>query len=160
MDRQTNTETDRHIKRQTDVRLVQFRCRRVLVWRPSSYHDGTPRATEPSASSPPPPTRSSEPVSLHPQFTFYSVWQMNISNCYHYKTTNVHYYNYASHDQAVDRLTGSKFVPGDLDLWPWHSNSFERGTKHVFHVNLEQICSAVAKIFHTQTKKQNSHKQH
>ena len=27
------------------------------------------------------------------------------------------------------------FVHGDLDLWPWPSNSSERGTKHVFHVN-------------------------
>ena len=26
------------------------------------------------------------------------------------------------------------FVPGDLGLCPWHSNSSERGTKHVFHV--------------------------
>jgi len=23
------------------------------------------------------------------------------------------------------------FVPGDLDLWPWPSNSSERGTKHL-----------------------------
>jgi len=43
------------------------------------------------------------------------------------------------------------FVPGDLDLWP--SNSSERGTKHVFHVNLAPICSVVLEIFHTQTKK-------
>jgi len=42
----------------------------------------------------------------------------------------------------------SFFVPGDLDLWP--SNSSERGTKHVFGVNLAQICSAVPKTFHTQ----------
>jgi len=31
-----------------------------------------------------------------------------------------------------------RFVPGDFDLWPWHSNSSERGTKHVFPVNLVQ----------------------
>ena len=42
------------------------------------------------------------------------------------------------------------FFPGDLDLWP--SNSSERGTKHVFRVNLVQIRSAVPDIFHTQTK--------
>jgi len=48
-------------------------------------------------------------------------------------------------------------LPGDLDLWPWHSNSSERATKHVFLVNLAQIRSAVPEIFHTQTKK--SHRQ-
>jgi len=45
------------------------------------------------------------------------------------------------------------FVHGDLDLWPWESNSSERGTKHVLPVNLAQICSVVPEIFHTQTKK-------
>ena len=35
-------------------------------------------------------------------------------------------------------------------LWP--SNSSERGTKHIFHVNLAQIRSAVPEIFLTQTK--------
>jgi len=45
------------------------------------------------------------------------------------------------------------FVCGDLDLWPWHSNSSKQGTKHVFPVNLAQIRSAVPEIFHTQTKK-------
>jgi len=34
------------------------------------------------------------------------------------------------------------------DPWPWPSNSSERGTEHVFRVNLVQIRSAV----HTQTK--------
>ena len=29
-----------------------------------------------------------------------------------------------------------------FDLWPWHSNSSERRTKHVFRVNLAQIRSA------------------
>jgi len=39
-------------------------------------------------------------------------------------------------------------VPGDLylSLWPWHSNSSERTTKHVFHVNLAQIRSVVPAI--------------
>ena len=53
---------------------------------------------------------------------------------------------------------GRKFVAGDLDIWPWHSNSSERGTKHVFHANLAQIHSAVPEIFHTQTNKQTSQK--
>jgi len=46
-------------------------------------------------------------------------------------------------------------VPDDLDIWPWPSNSPERGTKHVhvYRVNLAQICTAVPEIFHTQTKK-------
>ena len=44
------------------------------------------------------------------------------------------------------------FVPGDLDLWPWPSNSSERGTKHVFRVNLVQIHSAVPETFYTQTR--------
>jgi len=35
------------------------------------------------------------------------------------------------------------FVHGNLDLWPWPSNSSEQRTKHVFHGNLVQICSAV-----------------
>ena len=45
------------------------------------------------------------------------------------------------------------FVPGHLDLWPWHSNLSEQGTKHVFGVNLAQIHSAVPKIFDLRTKK-------
>jgi len=38
----------------------------------------------------------------------------------------------------------------DLDLQTF----YERGTKHVFRVNLAQIRSAVSETFHTQTKKQ------
>jgi len=44
-------------------------------------------------------------------------------------------------------------------LWwrgPWHSNSSERGTKHVFPVNLTQIHSTIPEIFHSQTKKHSS----
>jgi len=40
-----------------------------------------------------------------------------------------------------------------FDRWPWHSNSSERGTKHVFRVHLAQIRSAVPGIFHPQSKK-------
>ena len=36
--------------------------------------------------------------------------------------------------------------------WPWPSNSSQRGTTHVFLVNLVQIRSAVPEVFHTQTK--------
>jgi len=50
------------------------------------------------------------------------------------------------------------FVPGDLTLWPWHSNSSKRGTKHVFLVNLGQIHSAVPETFECRTnKKTKSH---
>ena len=46
------------------------------------------------------------------------------------------------------------FVPGDLDLWPWHSNLSEWGTKHVFPVNLAQV----VKWLHSMCKqKQRSH---
>jgi len=38
----------------------------------------------------------------------------------------------------------------DLDL---QTRPSDRGTKHVFRVNLAQIRSAVPEIFHTQTKK-------
>jgi len=65
--------------------------------------------------------------------------------------------------QEDERANNAVFVPGDLDLWPWHSDSSERETKHVFPVNLAQIRSAVPKIYHTQTKsysqRQNSQKQ-
>jgi len=44
--------------------------------------------------------------------------------------------------------------------WPWHSNSSERGTKHVFSVNLEQIRSAVPEIFDSQTNKDKMKKNH
>jgi len=53
----------------------------------------------------------------------------------------------------------SFFVSGDLDLWPWHSNSSERGSKHVFQVNLAQIRLAVPEIFHSYTNKEKSHRQ-
>jgi len=58
------------------------------------------------------------------------------------------------HCQWRCRSSFPSFIPGDLDLWPWHSNSSERGAKHVFYVNLAQIRSAVPETFHTkQTKK-------
>jgi len=55
--------------------------------------------------------------------------------------------------QATERTEKCHFGRGDLYLRPWDSNSSERGTKHVFSVNLAQIRSAVTTIFHTQTKK-------
>jgi len=60
--------------------------------------------------------------------------------------------------QAAERAEKCRFCswwPWTLtfDLWHWHSNSTERGTKHVFPVNLAQIRSAVPKIFHIKTKK-------
>jgi len=60
------------------------------------------------------------------------------------------------HSIAAGGVMGVKrafFVPGDLDLWPWHSNSSVRETKHVFHANLAQIRSVVPEIFEAQTKK-------
>ena len=45
-----------------------------------------------------------------------------------------------------------------FDLWPWNSNLSERGTKHVFPVNLAQIRSAVPDILDSQTKKTNKQK--
>ena len=38
------------------------------------------------------------------------------------------------------------FIPGVLDLWFWPSNSSERGTKDVLHVNLSEISSAIPEI--------------
>jgi len=55
---------------------------------------------------------------------------------------------------GVMRVHSAFFVPGDLDRWPWHSNSSERGTKHVFPLNLVQIRLAVPEIFDSQTKKE------
>jgi len=52
-----------------------------------------------------------------------------------------------------DRVHSALFVPGDLDLWQWHSNSSKRGIKHIFLVNFALICSAVLDIFDSQTKK-------
>jgi len=62
-------------------------------------------------------------------------------------------WRYLQHVRYNAFSMGRNFVPGDLYLWPWHSNSSERGTKHVFHVNLMQIRSAVSDIFHTQRNK-------
>jgi len=42
-----------------------------------------------------------------------------------------------------------------FDLWHWHSISTERGTKHVFPVNLAQIRSAVPDIFDSETNKKH-----
>jgi len=58
--------------------------------------------------------------------------------------------------QAAVRSKKCRFlslVTLTFDLWPWHSSLSERGTKHVFRVNLAHIRSAVPEIFHTQTKK-------
>jgi len=52
----------------------------------------------------------------------------------------------------VSAALSAFFVPGDLDLWPWHSNSSKQETKHVLSVNLAQMCSAVPEIFDAQTK--------
>ena len=54
---------------------------------------------------------------------------------------------------------GRKFVPGDLSLWPWHSNSCEWRTNHILHVNLVQILSAVPKTFHAQKSHRQRQKQ-
>jgi len=59
------------------------------------------------------------------------------------------------HTQVAERAEKCPFCPS----WPWPWNSSERGTKHVFRVNLAQIRSAVPKIFHTQTKKSQHQKQ-
>jgi len=48
--------------------------------------------------------------------------------------------------------------PLTFDLWPWHSNSSERGIKHVFAVNLAQIRPAVPDIFEWQPKNTDSAK--
>jgi len=56
--------------------------------------------------------------------------------------------------QAAEKCRLLLWWPWPLsDLRPWHSNSFERGTKDVCGVDLAQIRSAVPEIFHTQTKK-------
>jgi len=60
-------------------------------------------------------------------------------------------------EENVDRVVGatSSEVTLTFDIWPWHSYSSERGTKHFFPVNLTQIRSAIPEvsIFHTQTNK-------
>jgi len=48
------------------------------------------------------------------------------------------------HTAVVLWVHSAFFVPGYL--WPWHSNSSEWKTKHVFHVNLAQIRSVVSAI--------------
>jgi len=58
--------------------------------------------------------------------------------------------------QAADIHRKPRFlslVTLTFDLWPWHSNSSERSTKHVFPMNLAQIRSSVPDISHAQTKK-------
>jgi len=54
--------------------------------------------------------------------------------------------------QAAEGWKMPFFVPGNLDLWSSPLNSSERGTKHIFRVNLAQIHSAVPEIFHIQTE--------
>jgi len=56
--------------------------------------------------------------------------------------------------QAAEKCRFLSLVTLTFVLWPWPSNSSERGTKHVFRENLVQIRSAVSEIFHTQ-KPQN-----
>jgi len=53
--------------------------------------------------------------------------------------------------QAAERVEKWRFFVCDLNLDP--SNLSEWGTKHIFCMNLAQICSAVPEIFHIQTKK-------
>jgi len=54
---------------------------------------------------------------------------------------------------AAERTENIVFVPGDPDLWPLIlAFKLVRARDHVFLVKLSQMCSAVAKIFHTQTK--------
>jgi len=48
--------------------------------------------------------------------------------------------------RGCSECTARFFVPGDLDLWPWHSNSYERRAKHVFRMNLARIRLAVPVI--------------
>jgi len=55
----------------------------------------------------------------------------------------------------------SSLVTLIFDLWYWPPNSSQRGTKHVFRVNLAQIRSAVPEIFDSQKNKmkKNAHRQ-
>ena len=63
-------------------------------------------------------------------------------------------------DETIQSLPGVMGVHSEFfvlvtltfDLWPWHSNSSKRWTKHVFTVNLAQIRSAVPEIFDPQAK--------
>jgi len=57
------------------------------------------------------------------------------------------------HCQWDDSAVFRSLVTLTFDPWPWHSNSFERRTKHVFPVNLAQIRSVVPEIFDAETKK-------
>jgi len=60
--------------------------------------------------------------------------------------------------EGVTGVHNAFFVPGDLDLWPWHSNSSERGTKHVFLWICRNPFSCSGDIWFTnkQTKKQKN----
>ena len=53
------------------------------------------------------------------------------------------FYQNINRMQAAQRAKKCCFLHGDLDLWPWHSNSSKPGIKHVFRVNLAQIRLAV-----------------
>jgi len=57
------------------------------------------------------------------------------------------------HCQAVMGVHSAIFVPCDLNLWPWYSNSSVRGRKHVFPVNLAQIHSVVPRYIWCTNKK-------
>jgi len=56
------------------------------------------------------------------------------------------------------RLTMHCQYGGKPLWWPWHSNSSERGTKHVFPVIFAQIHSAVPEIFEAQKRTKNTAK--
>jgi len=43
-----------------------------------------------------------------------------------------------------------------FDLWPWHSKSSERGTKHIFPVNLAQIRFSRSRDIWVRNKKQTN----
>jgi len=55
--------------------------------------------------------------------------------------------------ERAEKMPLLSLVTLTFDIWPWPSNSSERGTKHIFRVNLPQIRSAIFEIFHIQTKK-------
>jgi len=76
----------------------------------------------------------------------------------HGGTKHVFRVNLAPVSSAIPEILAENpvFVPGDLDLWPRHSNSSEQGTKHVFPAIFAQIRSVVQRYF---MHKQKSHRQ-
>ena len=93
------------------------------------------------------PPKRAEKCRFYPWWPWLLMFDPDLQTCPS-KESNVFHLNLSQIHSSVPEISAENpvflsVVTGDIDLWPWPSNSSEQGTKHVFPVYLVQFCSVV-----------------